>query len=124
MAINGKPPYPTRVSLSFFFFFFFLFLYIFDVTNDDVDDGSRVLHRCAGIEADGTVPGSIYTDLEKADIFTGGPLLFRFNDLDYRWVSYEDWDYSLTFQGSIYNHPSTLIALHLRLCTTAQLQRI
>lgn len=52
-----------------------------------------------GIEVPGRVPGSIYTDLDEAEIFTGGPLLFRFNDLDYRWVSYEDWDYSLTFNG-------------------------
>lgn len=52
-----------------------------------------------GIAVPGRVPGSIYTDLDEAEIFTGGPLLFRFNDLDYRWVSYEDWDYSLTFNG-------------------------
>ncbi|EFX88257.1 hypothetical protein DAPPUDRAFT_311672 [Daphnia pulex] len=49
------------------------------------------------IAVPGRVPGSIYTDLDEAEIFTGGPLLFRFNDLEYRWVSYEDWDYSLTF---------------------------
>lgn len=55
-----------------------------------------------GILVDGTVPGSIYTDLEKANVLTGGPLLFRFNDLDYRWVSYQDWHYSLTFQGFLY----------------------
>lgn len=55
-----------------------------------------------GIQVEGTVPGSIYTDLEKANVFTGGPLLFRFNDLDYRWVSYQTWDYSLTFQSIIF----------------------
>lgn len=52
-----------------------------------------------GITVPGTVPGSIYSDLDKANYFTGGPLLYRFNDLDYRWVSYLDWDYSLTFDG-------------------------
>lgn len=52
-----------------------------------------------GIQVSGTVPGSIYTDLEMGGKFTGGPLLFRFNDLDYRWVSYEDWDYYLSFEG-------------------------
>ncbi|KZS12421.1 Beta-mannosidase [Daphnia magna] len=50
------------------------------------------------IQVSGTVPGSIYTDLEMGGKFTGGPLLFRFNDLDYRWVSYEDWDYYLSFE--------------------------
>lgn len=48
----------------------------------------------------GTVPGSIYTDLERANVLNGGPLLYRFNDLDYRWVSYLDWDYSLAFDGT------------------------
>lgn len=56
-----------------------------------------------GIQVSGTVPGSIYTDLDKADKFTGGPLLFRFNDLEYRWVSYENWDYSLTFSGLMFH---------------------
>ena len=51
---------------------------------------------------DGTVPGSIYTDLDNnGSIFKGGPLLYRFNDLDYRWVSYEDWDYTLNFDGIV-----------------------
>ena len=53
-----------------------------------------------GIVTDGTVPGSIYSDLYNAGgILNGGPLLYRFNDDEYRWVSYLDWDYSLQFSG-------------------------
>ena len=35
-----------------------------------------------GIAVKGTVPGSIYSDLEKAGGYlTNGPLFFRFNDI-------------------------------------------
>ena len=49
---------------------------------------------------DGRVPGSIYTDLLAAGVLDQGPLLFRFNDVDYRWVSYNDWTYRLQFDGN------------------------
>eukprot|EP00095_Tigriopus_kingsejongensis_P004036 maker-scaffold5_size1054832-snap-gene-4.13 protein:Tk04036 transcript:maker-scaffold5_size1054832-snap-gene-4.13-mRNA-1 annotation:"Beta-mannosidase" len=42
------------------------------------------------------VPGGIYTDLLNADILTTD-FYYRFNDQDYRWVSYDNWTYSAEF---------------------------
>ena len=79
---------PNKSIISFYYFVVDIACCFYDY-----------VYSSKGIQVPGRVPGSIYTDLDEANIFTGGPLLFRFNDLDYRWVSYEDWDYSLTFQG-------------------------
>ena len=43
-----------------------------------------------------TVPGSVYTDLQQAGVLSGD-LLYRFNDVEYRWVALTNWTYSLTF---------------------------
>ena len=43
-----------------------------------------------------TVPGSVYTDLQKVGVLSGD-LLYRFNDVEYRWVGLTNWTYSLTF---------------------------
>ena len=43
-----------------------------------------------------TVPGSVYTDLQQAGVLTGD-LLYRFNDVEYRWVALTNWTYRLTF---------------------------
>ena len=43
-----------------------------------------------------TVPGSVYTDLQHAGVLTGD-LLYRFNDVEYRWVALTNWTYRLTF---------------------------
>ena len=64
----------------------------------------------AGIEVNGTVPGSIYTDLYSGGVLNQGPLLYRFNDLDYRWVAYNDWTYSVEFNGK-----SLIDSTHLHL---------
>lgn len=45
-----------------------------------------------------TVPGGIYTDLEKAKVLKT-PVYYRFNDEDYRWVAYENWTYQRYFEG-------------------------
>lgn len=47
-----------------------------------------------------SVPGGIYTDLLEAGVLDSGPFYYRFNDDVYRWVSYENWTYSTTFQLS------------------------
>jgi len=49
------------------------------------------------IEVEGRVPGSIYTDLYNGGVLAHGPLFYRLNDLNYRWVSFENWTYSLEF---------------------------
>lgn len=42
------------------------------------------------------VPGDIFTDLEYNGILKKSPL-FDTNDLNYRWVAYEDWVYERNF---------------------------
>ena len=42
------------------------------------------------------MPGGIYTDLKNAKILDDN-LFYRFNDIDYRWVSKENWTYSTSF---------------------------
>lgn len=55
----------------------------------------------SGLTVAGHVPGGIYTDLERADILQDGPLLYRFNDGNYRWIAFNDWNYALDFDGMI-----------------------
>ena len=43
------------------------------------------------LEVSASLPGSIYTDLQTAGIL--GDLYYRFNDLEYRWVSQYNWTY-------------------------------
>ncbi|XP_045607068.2 beta-mannosidase isoform X1 [Procambarus clarkii] len=47
----------------------------------------------------GTVPGGVYTDLLKANVLTSD-VYYRYNDLDYRWVSEQNWTYSTTLTAS------------------------
>lgn len=44
------------------------------------------------------VPGSIYTDLQKANVI--GNIYDNFNDLKYRWVSYDNWTFTRHFDSS------------------------
>lgn len=62
----------------------------------------------------GHVPGGIYTDLERADILQDGPLLYRFNDGNYRWIAYNDWNYALDFDVDplLVNQPGVFLVLH------------
>ena len=52
-----------------------------------------------GITGSALVPGSIYTDLVRAK-FIGNPY-YRFNDVEYRWVSRQNWTYSRNFNGIV-----------------------
>lgn len=45
------------------------------------------------------VPGSIYTDLIRNNILEQDPY-FGSNDLNYRWVSYDNWTFHKYFNGS------------------------
>ena len=53
-----------------------------------------------GLSIGGRVPGGIFTDLDRAGVLKDGPLLYRFNDVNYRWIAMEDWVYTLNFQGN------------------------
>ena len=39
-----------------------------------------------------SVPGDVYSDLREAGVLLGD-LLYRFNDVEYRWVSQYNWTY-------------------------------
>ncbi|KAJ4448986.1 hypothetical protein ANN_00378 [Periplaneta americana] len=61
-------------------------------------DGTWTVRNANGsIEADAVVPGGIYTDLRTAGILSQD-IYYRFNDIEYRWVSRDDWTYSTNFQ--------------------------
>ena len=55
-----------------------------------------------------TVPGGVYTDLAGAGvIFPVEELYYRFNDVNTRWVAYENWNYSTTFKLNV-SHDGTI----------------
>ena len=43
-----------------------------------------------------SVPGDVYSDLSEAGVL-GGDLLYRFNDVEYRWVAEGNWTYEVVF---------------------------
>ena len=45
------------------------------------------------------VPGGIYTDLMAAG-HLGDPY-YRFNDVEYRWVAWDNWTYYRNFTGTV-----------------------
>ncbi|KAF2359739.1 Glycoside hydrolase superfamily [Trinorchestia longiramus] len=48
----------------------------------------------------GSVPGGVYSDLQEAGVLDEGDVYYRYNDFNYRWVSYTNWTYTATFQVS------------------------
>jgi len=52
----------------------------------------------SGISGTGRVPGGVFTDLLSNSVLNEDPLR-RYNDIAYRWVSEDDWTYSVTFKG-------------------------
>ncbi|XP_014672055.1 PREDICTED: beta-mannosidase-like [Priapulus caudatus] len=50
------------------------------------------------INVEGHVPGTVTTSLVNASII-GNPY-YRFNDVAYRWIAYDNWTYSRTFEVS------------------------
>ncbi len=45
-----------------------------------------------------TVPGSIYSDLRRDGVLKED-IYYEYNDVNYRWVSYDNWTYERTFEG-------------------------
>ncbi|XP_069671590.1 beta-mannosidase-like isoform X2 [Periplaneta americana] len=61
-------------------------------------DGTWTVRNANGtIKAAAVVPGGIYTDLRTAGILSQD-IYYRFNDIEYRWVSMDNWTYSTNFQ--------------------------
>jgi beta-mannosidase len=61
-------------------------------------DGIWTVRNANGsIQVPAVVPGGIYTDLRAAGVLNED-IYYRFNDLEYRWVSKDNWTYSLDFE--------------------------
>lgn len=57
-----------------------------------------VIILAIGVKTSGRVPGGVYSDLFDTGVLDNSvPLFYRRNDLDYRWVSLDNWTYSRTF---------------------------
>jgi beta-mannosidase len=50
------------------------------------------------VSGNAQVPGGIFSDLKKANILKED-FFFRYNDVQYRWVSWDNWTYHTTFKG-------------------------
>ena len=42
------------------------------------------------------MPGEVHTDLLRAGVLPQDPY-FRYNDIEYRWVVFQDWTFTRTF---------------------------
>ena len=51
------------------------------------------------VSASASVPGEVHTDLLRAGVLAADPY-FRYNDVEFRWVLFEDWVFSRTFSAA------------------------
>ncbi|CAG2176241.1 unnamed protein product, partial [Oppiella nova] len=61
------------------------------ITEKDIKDNLTIKTL-----TDATVPGSIYSDLRREQVLKQD-LFFENNDVNYRWVAYDNWTYERTF---------------------------
>ncbi|KAA0202062.1 hypothetical protein HAZT_HAZT000623 [Hyalella azteca] len=64
------------------------------VTSLNCLDWTLTSSALPNISVKGSVPGGVYSDLKKAGVLTAGDLIYRDNDLTYRWVAKTNWTYS------------------------------
>ena len=97
------PEFPYLAGSSLFFFIFIF------------TPPCQLLFVCvSGLSISANVPGGIYTDVDRfGAVFTDGPPLYRFNDLNYRWVALNDWHYQLDFNGMSLSHNGLLHTVSL-----------
>ncbi|PNF17252.1 Beta-mannosidase [Cryptotermes secundus] len=69
---------------------------IHSLDSSSTDSAWTVRNANGSIEVPAVVPGGIYTDLRAAGVLTQD-IYYRFNDINYRWVSRENWTYSRNF---------------------------
>lgn len=63
--------------------------------NTDNNIGWLLENQNGSIKVSGSVPGGVYSDLEKAGVI--GNIFERFNDVLTRWIAYDTWSYSANF---------------------------
>lgn len=73
------------------------------LTSGETIDLGGLAWTLSGQDSDGqelrvpaSVPGDVYSDLSEAGVL-GGDLLYRFNDVEYRWVAEGNWTYEVVF---------------------------
>ncbi|XP_049964319.1 beta-mannosidase isoform X2 [Schistocerca serialis cubense] len=66
------------------------------LNSKQLDGTWTVRNQNNSIKIPGRVPGGILSDLRAAGVITTD-IHYRFNDLNLRWVSYDNWTYSTTF---------------------------
>jgi Beta-galactosidase/beta-glucuronidase len=83
----------ARVTL---FVFVLQVLYVYIEAQPALDGTWTVVNDNGTYQIPGRVPGGIYTDLSAAGIITEN-IYYCFNDLNYCWVSLENWTYYRLF---------------------------
>ncbi|KAJ9591465.1 hypothetical protein L9F63_002071 [Diploptera punctata] len=91
----------SKIQLGLILPWFWIQIYSYEILLDhNKNDGTWMVRNENGTyKVAATVPGGIYTDLSVAGILTQD-IYYRFNDIEYRWVSKENWTYSRTFEVS------------------------
>lgn len=89
---------------------FLIFLSFSRIFSETIDLGGRwtVNNANKSIFLYGKVPGSVHMAL-----FENGTIedpYFRFNDVKYRWIAYDNWTYTRTFEGK----KDSFDSIHLR----------
>ena len=95
-------------------YFLILGLLSVSVTGKEVLDLSTLTWTVRGggddsLEVGATVPGSVYTDLQAAGVL--GDFYYRFNDVEYRWVSQYNWTYQAVLSLSQSQLQSSVVQL-------------
>lgn len=91
-------PLPGFPQYYFTFFFYFV---------------TTLVHLFLGINGTARVPGGVFADLLANSVLKDDPLR-RYNDVEYRWVSEDDWTYSVRFDGDYASDISILYIHWLR----------
>ena len=86
------------IHLALILPWFWLQIHSYEISlNHPTRDGTWTVRNGNGTyKVAATVPGGIYTDLSNAGILKQD-IYYRFNDVEYRWASKENWTYSRTF---------------------------
>lgn len=96
MATIGLFTMKIRVSFRFWWLFFVNGFYI-------------------AIRVKANVPGSIYSDLKRADVLHED-LYAGFNDIHYRWVAWDNWTYTKVFDGKVIYNIELAVDLSKHFC--------
>ena len=73
---------------------------ICEVSYQRLDENWTLMNANKSIRVNCTTPGGVYSDLMNANVI--GDVLYRFNDVKYRWVAKENWTYVLHFKGTYF----------------------